>query len=75
MNEELEEPFEVVVKDHTYLITPLENETFDISVGTNRLGNIQHNIEHDNGPCWETSETILEEDVEAIGNAIEFKYC
>ncbi|MEJ7557478.1 MAG: hypothetical protein WKF66_04160 [Pedobacter sp.] len=72
---ETEEPFEVVIKDQTYLITPLEDETFDVNIGASKLGNIQHNIEHDNGPCWVTSDLIPEEDVESIGNAIEMKEC
>lgn len=72
---ETEEPFEVMIKDQAYLITPLEDETFDINIGANRLGVIQHNIEHDNGPCWVTNDLIPEEVVEAIGHAIEFKYC
>jgi hypothetical protein len=72
---ETEEPFEVVIKDQAYLITPLEDETFDVNMGGNKLGNIQHNLEHDNGPCWVTADLISEEDVEAIGHAIEFKYC
>jgi hypothetical protein len=72
---ETEEPFEVVIKDQAYLITPLEDETFDVNMGANKLGNIQHNIEHDNGPSWVTTDLISEEDVEAIGHAIEFKYC
>jgi hypothetical protein len=72
---ETEEPFEVMVNDQAFLITPLEDETFDINMGANKLGNIQHNLEHDNGPCWVTNDLISEEDVEAIGRAIEFKYC
>jgi hypothetical protein len=72
---ETEEPFEVVVNEQAYLITPLEDETFDVNMAANRLGNIQHNIEHDNGPCWVTNDLIPEEVVEAIGHAIEFKYC
>jgi hypothetical protein len=72
---ETDEPFEVVIKNQAYLITPLEDETFDINMGANKLGNIQHNIEHDNGPSWVTTDLILDKDVEAIGHAIEFKYC
>jgi hypothetical protein len=72
---ETEEPFEIVIKDQAYLITPLEDETFDVNMGANKLGNIQHNIEHDNGPSWVTTDLISEEDVEAIGHAIEIKYC
>lgn len=72
---ETEEPFEIIIKNHAYLITPLEDETFDVNKGVNRLGNIQHNIEHDNGPCWVTYDMIPDEDVELIGTAIEFKYC
>jgi hypothetical protein len=72
---ETEEPFEVLIKDQAYLITPLEDETFDVNMGAIKIGNIQHNIEHDNGPSWVTTDLISEEDVEAIGHAIEFKYC
>lgn len=72
---ETEEPFEVMIKDQAYLITPLEDETFDVNMGANKLGNIQHNIEHENGPSWVTTDLMSEEDVEAIGHAIEFKYC
>jgi len=72
---ETEEPFEVMVNDQAYLITPLEDETFDVNLGANKLGNVQHNIEHENGPTWVTTDLISEEDVEAIGHAIEFKYC
>jgi len=72
---ETEEPFEIVIKDQVYLITPLEDETFDVNVGASRLGNLQHNMEHENGPSWVTTDLIPNDDVEAIGNAIEFKYC
>jgi hypothetical protein len=70
-----EEPFEVAVNGQAYLITPLEDETFDVNMGPNRIGNIQHYIEHYNGPRWVTNDMIADEDVEAIGNAIEFRYC
>jgi hypothetical protein len=72
---EIDEPFEVVVGDHAYLITPLEDCTFDVNIGAKRLGNIQHDIEHDNGPSWVTNDSIPADELEAIGDAIEFKEC
>jgi hypothetical protein len=70
---ETDETFEVVIKDQAYLISPLEDCTFDVNIGAKRLGNIRHDIEHDNGPCWVTTDMISEEDVAAIGHAIEMK--
>ncbi|MEJ7557065.1 MAG: hypothetical protein WKF66_02080 [Pedobacter sp.] len=70
---ETEEPFEVVIKDQAYLVTPLEDCTFDISIGTNRIGNIRHHVEHEDGPLWVSDDLISEKDVEAIGYAIEME--
>jgi hypothetical protein len=71
---EFDLPFVVEINYKTYLIIPLEDETFDVFTSDGkRIGNIFPDVGIDTEITWSTSDLIPLDKVAAIGYAIEKK--
>lgn len=73
MSLEIDEPFEIEVRELSLLVIPMEDGTFDVYKSDVLLCNLFADIGIDTEPVWATASLVDQELVDEIGYAIEMK--
>lgn len=73
MSLEIDEPFDIAVRELSLLVIPLEDGTFDVYKSGVLFCNVFADIGMDTEPLWATSGLVDQELVNEIGYAIEMK--
>ncbi len=73
MSLEIDEPFNIDVREHKLLVIPLEDGTFDVYKGDTLFCNLFADIGIDTEPSWASGHLVDQEMVDEIGYAIEMK--
>jgi hypothetical protein len=73
MSLEIDEPFDIEVRELTLLVVPLEDGTFDVYKGESLFCNVFADIGIDTEPTWASSSLVDQELVDEIGYEIEMK--
>ena len=68
------EQFKIKVVDHTLLVTPKEDESFELHLEDKYYGNIKPVTDPDLGNSWVSDDVKSQEVVNFIGGLIEGRY-